>query len=285
MRNKINNFSGVSLIELLVGIVVSVLIMAAMYTSYTTVNNTYSQVTDKAKNSQSGRNILSMIIRDIRLAGFKHFEDTLITRELGAVNSNEPIKITPDRGNSTANVTSECDHIEIVYGDVAYNPTANPTHTYERYKVRYFCEASDIIDKTAADGVTTIDTNALYKSKLKWDNLNDEWDSVGTGTYQAQLITDYVEDLNFIVKDKDGTIIDPPPTNDNVNRLQVFDIRSVEIALTVRSVKQFYKTNTKADGKNRSVIDIEDRALPVESTDRFLRDTITVSVNTRNLGL
>ena len=52
-----------------------------------------------------------------------------------------------------------------------------------------------------------------------------------------------------------------------------------------RSIKQFYKTTTKADGSNRALVDIEDRVGAVENTDRFLRETITLSVNTRNLGL
>ena len=49
---KLKNYSGVTLIEILIGIVISVIIMGAMYASYTAINNSYSQVTDKAKASQ-----------------------------------------------------------------------------------------------------------------------------------------------------------------------------------------------------------------------------------------
>ena len=38
-----------TLIEILIGIVISIIIMGAMYASYTAINNSYSQVTDKAK--------------------------------------------------------------------------------------------------------------------------------------------------------------------------------------------------------------------------------------------
>lgn len=280
MKSKINTCAGVTLIEILIGVVVSVIIMAAMYTSYTTVNNSYSQVTDKAKISQSSRNILSMMIRDIRLAGFKYFEDALVITD-------EPIKITEDKGGPTAADDSDCDHIQIVYGDrsVTKNAADQLEYAFERYKITYYCESSDIIDRTSQIPDTNIDVNALYASKERWDKDNNTWLTTGDGTYQAQIITDYVEDLIFIVKDKNGIRIDPPPTNSNDNKLRVYDIRSVEIALIFRSIKQFYKTTTKADGSNRALVDIEDRVGAVENTDRFLRETITLSVNTRNLGL
>ena len=47
--------------------------MAAMYVTYSVVNNSYSQVTDRAKISRSGRDIIGMMMRDIRLAGFKYY--------------------------------------------------------------------------------------------------------------------------------------------------------------------------------------------------------------------
>ena len=51
---KLSSSAGVTLIEILIGIVISVVMMAAMFTSYNAVNNTYSQVIDKAKSSQTG---------------------------------------------------------------------------------------------------------------------------------------------------------------------------------------------------------------------------------------
>ena len=51
---KLKNNSGVTLIEILIGILISVIMMGAMFTSYTVVNNSYSQVTDKAAISTAG---------------------------------------------------------------------------------------------------------------------------------------------------------------------------------------------------------------------------------------
>ena len=65
--------AGVSLIEMLIGIVISSIIIGAMYTTYSVINQTYSRVSDVAGISKSGRDIVSMIMRDVRMAGFKYY--------------------------------------------------------------------------------------------------------------------------------------------------------------------------------------------------------------------
>jgi prepilin-type N-terminal cleavage/methylation domain-containing protein len=80
---------GLTLVEILIGIVVSTIIMTAMYGTYSAVNSSYSQVTDRAKISQSNRNVIGMIVRDIRMAGFKYYGDTIATN-----NQHIPILIT-----------------------------------------------------------------------------------------------------------------------------------------------------------------------------------------------
>ena len=74
MNKKFSSIAGVTLVELLIGIVISMIMMAAMFTSYQAVNNSYSQVIDRAKISLTGRNIVGLIVKDIRLAGFKHLD-------------------------------------------------------------------------------------------------------------------------------------------------------------------------------------------------------------------
>ena len=72
-KNNLKNIAGVTLVEILIGVVITAIMMAAIFTSYTVVNNSYSQVTDRAKISSSGRDIVGMLMRDIRMAGFKYF--------------------------------------------------------------------------------------------------------------------------------------------------------------------------------------------------------------------
>ena len=71
-----NNITGFTLIEILIGVVISAIMMAAMFTTYTVVSNSYSQVSDVAGISRSGRDIVTLMMRDIRLAGFKYHYGT-----------------------------------------------------------------------------------------------------------------------------------------------------------------------------------------------------------------
>ena len=79
-KRYLKSIVGLTLVEILIGIVVSSLMMAAMYSTYSIVNNSYSQVVDKAKISRSSRDLVELLIRDIRMSGFKYY---LGTNELG----------------------------------------------------------------------------------------------------------------------------------------------------------------------------------------------------------
>ena len=85
--------------------------MGAMLTSYNVVNNSYSQVTDKAKISNQAKVVLGMIMADIRNAGFKYHNDSVKT-----TNELIPILIT-----KASNFNTACDQIDIVYGDMNYD--------------------------------------------------------------------------------------------------------------------------------------------------------------------
>ena len=73
IRKNLKSTAGLTLIEILIGIVVSSIMMAAIYTTYSIVNNTYSQVLEKAKVSRSSRDIIELLIRDARMAGYKYY--------------------------------------------------------------------------------------------------------------------------------------------------------------------------------------------------------------------
>jgi len=55
MKKKLSPIAGLTLIEILIAVVISSLMMAAMFTSYTIVNNTYQQVRDSGQIFQVGR--------------------------------------------------------------------------------------------------------------------------------------------------------------------------------------------------------------------------------------
>ncbi len=277
MKKKLSNIAGVTLIEILIGILISVVMMGAMFTSYTVVNNTYSQVTDRAKISTAGRDVVGMIMRDIRNAGFTYFNDNIKTS-----NEHIPILIT-----KYVNF-SECDKIDIVYGDVNYKQGRTPAYIYERYKITYKCKKSTIPDKTqpqlGGGGYPPINAFAVYKKKVKWNNTSGRWDDPTTDnndkTYDDQLVVDYVDDMIFNPVDEKGMLIAPPPSATNVNKDLIYKIKTVDIALTVRSTKNFFRNS-----KIRDVLALKDSTRNKKKKDKYLRDTIIVTAHARNLGM
>ena len=142
-KNKLKDIAGITLIEIMIGVVISAIMMGAMYTTYSIVNSSYTQVTDRAKISRSGRDIVAMLIRDIRLAGFKYHygvntddiskQDNLeyISGSSDIETSHDPIIVIKDTLGDAAEsdiATSKnddadlcCDKIHIVYGDFNQN--------------------------------------------------------------------------------------------------------------------------------------------------------------------
>ena len=278
MKKKLSKIAGVTLIEILIGIVISVVMMAAMFTSYNVVNNSYSQVTDRAKISSQGRDVIGMMMRDIRNAGYKYYGDNVKTN-----NQHAPIIIT-----NSSNFNNDCDKIDIVYGDVDYDKDSTPKYTYKRYKISYFCEPTKIIDKTTGNAA---DAFALFKTKQNWNESAARWEYTDPPvTYEKQLVVNYVQDLIFNAIDVDGVIINPPPSPTNQNNDKIFGIKTVDIGITVRSKNEFYKeknsdfkTKTGKDRKNYALSETN-RDL-TRFDDKFLRETITVTAHARNLGL
>jgi len=278
MKKKLSSIAGVTLIEILIGILISVVMMAAMYTSYSVVNSTYSQVSDRAKISSAGRDVVGMMLREIRNAGYKYFNDNITqTDELF------PIIIT-----KSSNFTTSCDKLEIVYGDVDYNQNRNPKYEYERYKITYECKASTIPDKSAPPSTGNkyppIKAFALYKSQVAWDKNSKKWKNPKTDnnnkTYDEEIVLDYVSDLVFNAVDDQGLLINPPPTPTNANKDKLLNIKIVDIALSIRSSKEFFRTS-----RLRELLAMTDKNRNQKNTDKYLRDTIVVSAHARNLGL
>ena len=163
MTKNLKSESGVSLIELLVGVAVTALMMGAMLATYTVVNNSYRQVLDKASISSSSRDIVGMLVRDIRLAGFQYyygqndegiapFDDlkyvTGLTNVESLYDSHDPIIVVRNQlgyipedetnGQQTSSRHNNqhlcCDRIHIVYGDF----NKNDDQKYKKYRVTYY---------------------------------------------------------------------------------------------------------------------------------------------------
>ena len=316
---------GFTLIEILIGIVISTIMMAAMFTTYNVVNNSYSQVSDVASISRAGRDVVSMMMRDVRMAGFKYYygifvgseedipsqdyleyvtgdtestkyeshapiiiyKDILNYKEIDgyiAVNKgsgykggNEDTKLTGKDVEETKSLSLCCDRIHIVYGDF----DANTEQKYKKYRISYFA-----LPMEKMSGSVTVDKYyAIYRSKESWiqPTIDDDGRWVTKESdfcpdcYQAELMREYLVDMEFIALDKYGEKINADPAEDH-NKL--YDIRSVDIKLTFRSSspKGYFKRKIK------NVIKSFDEDRMESITDSFHRESIFVTVHTRNIG-
>ena len=314
-RKSIRDILGLTLVEILIGLVVSSMMMAAMYTTYSIVNSTYGQVVDKAQISRNSRDLVELLIRDIRMSGFKYYLGTnslnfpkesylQIVDANNIEDSHAPIVIeegldhvsfvdtgAPHQTKNTKNNPLDicCDKIHIVFDDFNQNDVLQP---YKRYKTTYYARPTD--DGTDAQGLPINQRYAIYKSKISWSQpraaATASWPDTGewigqlqgcSECYHEQLIRDYVEDIEFIALDRNGRRLLPlPDPTTAAGRDNLYKIRSIDIKLTFRSEKNFFRFDAK-DGQSRKVLGFS--RTKEDYTDRYLRDTVVVTVFTRNI--
>ena len=316
---------GLTLIEVLIGIVITTIMMAAMYTSYNVVNKSYSRVSEKAKISKSSRDLVSMLMRDIRMAGFKYYAGTYEIEKFSAdttasctapgltlpkvsylvfdsgfnitADSHNPVVIRRNvqgAGSTTTGGAGEicCDQIQIVYEDFNQNHLLQP---FKKYKITYFADQTGtdkIIRPDGSEG--TIIRYGVYKKISSWKqeraSLTDcnfptsgSWvDTCPECTSAPVLVRDHIEDMEFIPFDENGIVIKnasgnfPAPELSNM-RDKLYDIRGVDVRLTFRSKNHFFR-----EGIARITTGLSGR--DVSNPDRYLRDSVIVSVHTRNIG-
>ena len=260
MMNRSTKIKGITLIEILIGVVISSIMMGAMFTSYKVVNGSYSQIIDKANISNKGRGFVNMLTRDIRMAGFKYFEDPLLTINTDG-EPDIPIEITKSQNDKC------CDSIIIIFGDYDNKKTGN--ERFQRYRVDYAFRTS-----TSDSSVFQI-----TKRKQRWNNKGKRYEVTESdpATYNAEVVADYITDIEFIATDKLGNEINPPPSWSE-NKMGAFEIHNIEMFITFRSKKDFYKKK-----KTRTVYSIFDKLRNQQNNDKFMRESLTVTTYARNM--
>ena len=316
--------------------------MAAMYTSYDVVNKSYNQVSEKAKISRASRDLVSMLMRDVRMAGFKYYAGTHEIARFATKTSDEmgcamklpklsylgfddgfddgpaatyiddtshnplvirrntlgPNRSTETRGSSA--VTGEqdlcCDQIQIVYEDFSMASRDDVFQPYKKYRITYFAKKTGTDDVVTPSGIKKINRYGAFKLIQGWEQIidppcffppaeNGNWvTTCDECTEEPALIRDHIEDMEFIPFDENGRIIKssgdsffyPAPEHASMND-RMYDIRGVDIKIIFRSKDNFFK-----DAANRQLSGLTNRNK--NTVDRFLRDTVVVSVHTRNIG-
>ena len=95
-----------------------------------------------------------------------------------------------------------------------------------------------------------------------------------------------MQDLVFVPFDETGQMIGETTIGTKTpSNAKKYDVRTIDISLVVRSSKPFYRSDVKLDKTVRKIMSItKDRTL-IEPQDKYLRDTISVTANARNIGL
>ena len=101
-------------------------------------------------------------------------------------------------------------------------------------------------------------------------------------TSEPVLVRDHIEDMEFIPFDENGRVIRnaagqyPAPELSGI-RDRLYDIRGVDIKLIFRSKENFFSRRAARSLKGLSSRD-------QSYDDQYLRDSVVVSVHTRNIG-
>ena len=266
-RNK-----GFTLVEILVAIVISVISVAAIISSYQYFNKTHKSVSQKAAISQSGREALSIIARDLRNAG--HIDPNFVGNSSEGISSLQQaqLKMIEVKGKSYGKY-KQSDWLSMWY---TTSPKDRKRIQYNHKKYR--------------------DSNNYYLARdvvMNYESASDSAHPVN-----MELFVPYVEDFQVILKDKDGNILVPvcsscarleqsQGANDKVgdknkSQANMLKVHTAEVYLTLRSPDEVYKENKKTriingeTGHGSDIIILPD--------DKYYRETFFVSVHTRNLA-
>jgi len=264
MNLRSNKNLGMTLIEVLIAVTITSIMMLAMFSTYNMVNKSHKQVTNRAKISQSGRDVVGLISRDIRMAGY-----TYLASPLTGTENFLTIEITEGSGFNNQS-TDTCDTIKIIYdARELTDETADNTnkgiivpHKYMRLRITYKCSQYDQ-DK----GFT------VMKQIEHWDNSKQDWEiDTDEGSYSFEEIQNYVQDMLFIPYDINGKSLS---TIDSSN---IKNLRTIETSLIIKSTNELFKkaNRTKVTTKTGRTVSEND-------PDGHLREIITVVTNTRNI--
>lgn len=176
---------GLTLVEVLIAIVVSSVVVAAMFFSYNTFQTSYRGIMDRVNISQNARSSLSMIVSDARMAGFKDFNSSNTT-------ISQPVELT-DNQNSP-------DEIKFIYD-------ADKT---TRVRISYKLDKTDPSDTYYF----------LAKQREVW--VSNNWTkNSSNGGYEYEKVADYILDMQFILRNSANLKINSSQSN-KANNVETF---------------------------------------------------------------
>jgi prepilin-type N-terminal cleavage/methylation domain-containing protein len=197
--------SAYTLTELLVATAVGSIVMAMAFSSFSIINTKYQKYSDLSNLHRSATQVLNIITRDLRMAGYQ---------DLDSVNGAwYQVAVSAD---NNSNSERGSDAITIIYDIDKQN----------RIKVKYYLACKELNKCTEKEG-----RYRLYKTK--WSKVNGSWKP--DADYEGQAVADYIDDLQFkynMVNGNSENSIDPD---------EVKNLRSVDISIMLRTARKHKK--------------------------------------------
>ena len=264
-EHSISNERGMSLIEVLVGVAIASLVLAACYGSYVVVTGYYRTQNDLSNVRQTVRQALETLGRDIRMAGFVYLETAggSITEPLSTTNGGaagcpgcDTLKLVFDKCtqagagmSAICNDPSQFARRMVVY-EVKQCPTGSPiTRTTRLCRTVYECPAGRSCGNT---------------------NMNSGWICPQGTACSGSPIADNVDDLQFALKTSESLAL--PPGNGA-------SAHSIDIGLIMVTKGEHGNARQFALPGNWPT-NFQSPYRP--PTDRFIRDWGMISIMLRN---
>ena len=256
-----NKDTGFSLVEIMVGIVIGVIAIAAAFSSYNYFNKSYDLVSQKAKINKAAREGLAVIARDLRNAGYIDPNYTQSPRpEINLIGLRQKYSGTNMDSLNIYYTPAPQIRQRIYYRPMKYQNTNE-----------YFL-AREVVNSPIQGGSAF---------KIIYDNIE---------------FIPYISDFQVVFKDKDGNELFPvcdscgPVENAqgsrtmvgsyNLGQANMKKVHTAEIYLTVRTPKEIYKNNKLVRIKNHTGSNGNEQTF----NDKYHRETFFASVHTRNLA-
>lgn len=213
-------YSGLTLVEVLVAVVVGSFMMAAIYYAYSVFSNSYVSIVEKVSVNKALRASMTDMIKDIRMAGYVD-ENTNIANKTNF----EAIKFDNNMVGSGGS-----DQISVIFD----RPIDVSSGTYESNRIlsRYFLSPMD-----GPPGLGFSLFNALTVCSDANCNNNK-------AVTPNRKISDFVESLQFRFYDDQGR---------NLTTFSSSTVKYVEISILIRSANEIYLENIS---KNFTIGDI-----------------------------
>jgi len=186
LKELINkNQTGITLIEILVALVISTIVIAGLYVAYSFIAKQFLQQTERGNIYNSGRNLITIISRDLRMAGFQHYNNS---------------------ASITDPIDSSCEQICIVY-DI------DDGSSYQRRKITYYVDQDKEniyrkIEKESGGSYTLLDEYKNEEDTLLAESVKKlkftfyDKDGINSSTFQKDK--HYTVEVEITMKIKDN---------------------------------------------------------------------------------